>query len=328
MQTVCTAIAGLGINCESIMGTPAQLESAFNTHIAEHGLSYGTKEEYNFRLALFTQKDQELNEINSDPSLTYIVAHNMFSTMTKDEQARYRGRLPRVAPADEVVEELETVGLPTAIDWRKKGAVNPVQNQGQCGSCWAFSSTAAMEGAHFLATGKLLKLAEQQFVDCDPNSDGCNGGLEMYAFEYAEKHAQELETAYPYTARTGRKCKATATAEKAGVKAKSFVHVPKKSVSAIKAAVAAQPTCVSVDAESSHFMNYSGGILNTKRCGHQLDHAVTAVGYGVENGQEYLIVRNSWGPSWGEKGYIRMSLEVGGAGVCGVLLDSTRPTTF
>jgi len=248
--------------------------------------------------------------------------------MTKDEQAKYRGRLPRVAPEDEAVEELETATLPTSIDWRSKGAVNKVQNQGQCGSCWAFSSTAAMEGAHFLASGNLLKLSEQQFVDCDTTSSGCNGGLEMYAFQYAEKHAQELETSYPYTAKTGRRCKATAALEKKGVKAKSFVHVPKKSVPAIKAAVAAQPTCVSVDAESSHFMNYQGGILNTKRCGHNLDHAVTAVGYGTEAGQEYLIVRNSWGPSWGEKGYIRMSLEVGGAGVCGVLLDSTRPTTF
>jgi len=96
----------------------------------------------------------------------------------------------------------------------------------------------------------------------------------------------------------------------------------------LKAAVAAQPTCVSVDAESSYFSNYKGGILNTNKCGTNLDHAVTAVGYGTEAGQEYLIVRNSWGPTWGEKGYIRMSLQVGGSGVCGVLLDSTRPKTY
>ena len=213
MQTICTAIASLPINCESIMGTPNQLETAFNLHMANYGLSYGTVEEYNFRLGLYTEADKEINEINSDPSLTFVVAHNKFSTMTKAEQKRWRGRMPRQIPDDEPVVELSTVDLPTSIDWREKGAVNPVQDQGQCGSCWAFSSTAAMEGAHFIATGQLLKLSEQQFVDCDPNSDGCDGGLEMYAFEYAESHPQELETAYPYTALT-QKCKASASAGK------------------------------------------------------------------------------------------------------------------
>lgn len=212
------------------MGTNEQVQSAFANHMADHGLSYGTTEEYNFRLELYTKMDKEINEINSDAELTYFVAHNAFSTMTKAEQAKYRGRLPRAAAADEVAEEMETATAPASIDWRTKGAVNPVQNQGQCGSCWAFSATAAMEGAHFLASGKLLKLAEQQFVDCDSTSSGCNGGLEMYAFEYAEKAAQELETSYPYTAKTGRRCKANAKAESKGVKAKSFVHVPKRSV--------------------------------------------------------------------------------------------------
>jgi len=101
-----------------------------------------------------------------------------------------------------MIVELPVDATPVQVDWREEGAVNPVQDQGQCGSCWAFSSTAAMEGAHFLKTTALLKLSEQQFVDCDPQSDGCDGGLEMYAFEYAKENPQELEKDYPYTAKT------------------------------------------------------------------------------------------------------------------------------
>ena len=181
-----------------------------------------------------------------------------------------------------------------------------------------------MEGAHFLATGKLLKLSEQQFVDCDPQSEGCNGGLEIWAFEYAKNNGLELETDYPYTART-QKCKASATKEL--VEATSYSHVPDKSVTQLKAAIAVQPTCVSVAADTD-FQFYSSGILNTKNCGTDLDHAVTAVGYGTDNGQDYFLVRNSWGTSWGEKGYIRVATEQDGMdGVCGILLDSNRPTT-
>ena len=146
----------------------------------------------------------------------------------------------------------------------------------------------------------------------------------MYAFEYANKNPQELETDYSYTARTGR-CHATKAKEI--VQATTYAHVPAKSVDQLKAAIAIQPTCVSVDAEDYHFQQYSSGILDTTQCGTDLDHAITAVGYGTENGKNYFIVRNSWGPSWGEKGYIRISADVGGNGVCGILLDSTRPTT-
>ena len=147
----------------------------------------------------------------------------------------------------------------------------------------------------------------------------------MWAFEYAKKNPQELETSYPYTARTGRKCKADVSKEV--VKATSYTAVPKRSDKQLKAAIDAQPTCVSVEADTD-FQYYTSGILNAKNCGTNLDHAVTAVGYGADaSGNEYYIVRNSWGASWGEDGYIRMAAGVNGSGVCGVLLDSTRPTT-
>merc|ERR1712127_58027 len=271
---------------------------------------------------LSAKRDAAYNEINNDPENTFTVGHNMFSTMTDYEAKQYTGRLPS---KNHTLEEEEVNEVTAAeVDWRKKGAVNPVQNQGQCGSCWAFSSIAAIEGAHFLATGKLEKFSESQLVDCDTSSSGCNGGLEIYAFQYGEKHEIELEKNYPYVAKT-EKCKAKSSEGQINVE--SHKAVKSKSVSALKSAVAAGPTCVSVDAANNYFQGYTGGILNTKKCGHNLDHAVTAVGYGSDNGQEYLIVRNSWTASWGEEGYIRMSLDVAGDGVCGVLMDSNTVKT-
>jgi len=242
--------------------------------------------------------------------------------MTDDEAKRMTGR-KQITNSTVEVEEINAIEA-AEVDWRKKGAVNPVQNQGQCGSCWAFSSIAALEGAHFIKSNTLLKLSESQLVDCDTKSSGCNGGLEIWAFAYAEKAAIELEKTYPYVAKT-EKCKAKSS--KGVVNAVSHKAVKAKSVSALKSAIQSGPTCVSVDAANNYFQGYTGGILNTTKCGHNLDHAVTAVGYGTDKGQEYAIVRNSWTASWGEEGYIRMSLDVTGNGVCGLLMDNNTVKT-
>lgn len=247
--------------------------------------------------------------------------------MNDVEMKKYKGKKPPISSKAEVEEDedLDTEVLAAQVDWRKKGVVNKVQDQGQCGSCWAFSSVAAIESSHAINTGKLLKLSEQHFVDCDyskKKNEGCDGGLEVWAFEYAEKNKISLESDYPYKARN-QKCKATKDMGKVGVE--KYFEVKSKKVKALKKAVSKQPTCIGIDADSKAFSFYTKGIMDDKKCGKDQDHAVTAVGYGSENDKEYLIVRNSWGADWGEDGYFRIAIDKDGPGICGILLDSSRP---
>jgi cathepsin F len=180
------------------------VEREFVQHIAEYGKSYATKEEYQFRLALFAEKHAAIAEHNSENG-SFILGHNQFSDWTETEYKKLLGfkkrRDHQVKGSNFTI--LDTENTPTSIDWRERGAVNAVKNQGQCGSCWAFSATAAIEGAHYMQTNQLLRLSEQQLVDCDRQSEGCNGGLQEYAMDYIESNQQELESDYPYTGKDG-----------------------------------------------------------------------------------------------------------------------------
>ena len=179
MFHLCKAATFMGIkshHCKKDNEVHPHQRAAFYEHLAAFGKSYGTKEEYLFREQIFAQKDAEIKEINANPENTFTVGHNMFSTWTHDE---YKPLLGFKAPQNldtENVTILDDSNLADSVDWRTKGAVNPVKNQGQCGSCWAFSATAAIEGHKFIQDGTLLSLAEQEFVDCDTASYGCRGG--------------------------------------------------------------------------------------------------------------------------------------------------------
>jgi len=179
----------------------AETEKKFMDHIAEFGLSFATSEEYNFRLQQFQKHDDIYNEINSNKLNTFTVGHNQFSTWTDYEYGRLLG--------EKNVKQYSTSGKfvsqkwsdATSIDWRALGKVSPIQNQGMCGSCWAFAASAAMESSYMInANLSEAKLAEQQFVDCDTQCSGCNGGLGRLAFEYAETTPVAHETDYPYAA--------------------------------------------------------------------------------------------------------------------------------
>jgi KDEL-tailed cysteine endopeptidase len=217
-------------------------------------------------------------------------------------------------------------GTPTAIDWRTKGAVTTVKDQGQCGSCWTFSSTGAMEGAWAIAKGQLIDLAEQELVDCAGlkyGSMGCSGGQMEGAFKFIIENGQCAASSYPYTAKDGtcHSCSAVAHAT-------SCADVKPNDQLSLKAAVAKQPVAVAIEADTKYFQSYSGGVLTSSSCGTSLDHGVLAVGYGEENGQKYWLVKNSWGTSWGEQGYVKIgrSESTNDAGICGIAMDPSFPT--
>ena len=217
--------------------------------------------------------------------------------------------------------------LPASVNWTAKGAVTPVKNQEQCGSCWAFSTTGSVESAWFLAKGTLPSVSEQQLVDCSTaeGNQGCNGGLMDYAFEYIIKNKGiTTEAAYPYTATGPNACAAAGKPVAASLS--GYKDVPVNSETALETAIAQQPVSVAVEADQSVFQFYSGGVMDSA-CGTQLDHGVLAVGYGVLGGKEYYLVKNSWGASWGANGYILLGrgAKFNPAGQCGIQMAASYP---
>jgi len=215
--------------------------------------------------------------------------------------------------------------LPASVDWRTKGYVTPVKNQGQCGSCWAFSTTGSLEGQHFKATGKLVSLSEQNLVDCSrkQGNQGCQGGLMDNAFKYIkENNGIDTEDSYPYKGTNGQ-CEFKAS--NVGANLTSWTDVKHKDEVALQQAVADNgPVSVAIDANHMTFQLYSGGVYHNWFCSENaLDHGVLAVGYGTDNGKDYWLVKNSWGPSWGDKGYIMMSR--GRHNNCGVASQASFP---
>jgi C1A family cysteine protease len=223
-----------------------------------------------------------------------------------------------------------TTSLPDAVDWRSS-AVTSVKDQGQCGSCWTFSSTGASEGAWAIATGQLIDLSEQQLVDCATGvtygSHGCNGGQMEGADKYLIANGQCSLASYPYTSGTTmtegtcKKCSAIA-------RFTSCADVKPNDQVSLKAAVFKQPVSVAIEADTRYFQSYSGGILDAATCGTTLDHGVLVVGYGIDNGKKYWNVKNSWSSSWGEKGYVRIlrSDSTNDAGICGIAMDPSYIT--
>ena len=217
---------------------------------------------------------------------------------------------------------------PSELDWRKLGAVTPVKDQGQCGSCWSFSATGAMEGAWQISTGNLVSLSEQQLVDCSAGikygNHGCNGGLMDGAFQYAiDNGGMCTEDSYSYTAKSSGSCKSCDPV----VQISSCVDVTPQNEVDLEKAVALGPVSVAIEADTRTFQLYTGGVITSDACGTNLDHGVLVVGYGEENKTPYWLVKNSWGTSWGDQGYVRIgkSDSTRTKGVCGIAMEPSYP---
>jgi cathepsin L len=305
----------------------------YNSWLAKHGKSYNDLGEHERRFKIFKDNLRFIDEHNTQKR-TYKVGLNRFADLTNEEyRAVYLGT--RTDPKRRVMKAKNPSQryafragekLPLSVDWRATGAVNPIKNQGSCGSCWAFSTVAAVEGINKIVTGKLISLSEQELVDCDRDYNaGCNGGLMDYAFEFIINNGgMDTESDYPYLG-VNSKCDTVRKNAKV-VSIDGYEDVPAFDENALRKAVAYQPVSVAIEAGGRAFQLYDSGVF-TGECGTALDHGVVAVGYGTENGVDYWLVRNSWGSNWGESGYIKIERNVADAytGKCGIAMEASYP---
>ena len=290
---------------------------------------YENIQEMETRFQIFRTNLRNIILHNLDHTQNFTMGINQFTDLTAQEfKDQYVGGLKsEVGSYGCKSFSSSASGAPSSIDWRQKGAVTSVKDQGQCGSCWTFSATGAVEGAWAISSGKLVDLSEQELVDCATGlaygSHGCSGGQMEGAFKFIIANGQCALSSYPYTAKDGscQKCSAVAHIS-------SCSDVKPNDQISLKAAVAQQPVAVAIEADTRYFQSYSGGILTSSSCGTNLDHGVLVIGYGTENGQDYWLVKNSWSSSWGIDGYVKIarSSSTNDPGVCGISMDPSFPT--
>jgi len=289
---------------------------------ANFGKAYNGDKEEAVRFSIFKENLDYITSTNAK-NLTFTLGVGPFADLKVEEfLAEFTGaqKPSSLYMGVQHLGEHDTASLltPSAVDWTTKGVVTPVKNQGHCGSCWSFSTTGALEGAYGVATGKLVSLSEQQFVDCS-GQGGCSGGWPYEAFEWVESQAVCTETSYPYHAvqSSCRSSSCTPGIQRGDVTGYKTVS---KSVDGLMSAVAQQPVSITVQA-GGDMQHYRSGVL-MGYCSGQINHAVLAVGYGTESSQDYWKVKNSWGESWGDHGYFLLERGAGGDGAYCVLQDS------
>ncbi|CAO1343860.1 unnamed protein product [Diamesa hyperborea] len=293
-----------------------------------HSKVYVNRAEESSRYQLFLANRHLVAKHNQKfarKEVSYQMGINQFSDMTSEEFLDTMTSLKDLK-LSEIKYDVTFIGaanvdLPSAVDWRTKGAVTPVKNQGRCGSCWTFSVTGAMEGQQFRKNNKLVSLSEQNLLDCS-KSHGCKGGWMNTAFDYIKRNGGiDTEQSYPYRGVEGR---CAFNKKNIGAICRGFSNIPRGNEESLKNAVATKgPIAVAINVGHS-FQSYHSGVYYERACNpNQLNHAVLVVGYGSEGGKDYWLVKNSWGGGWGQDGYIKMARNKGNN--CGIVSAASFP---
>ena len=312
----------------------------FQNFMKAYNKTYNSNAELQYRMQTFQNNYQQLQGILNTVNVTNTVGVTSLFDLTPQEFSKsflnlnitimdlIRAQTPSgslketldkqyaLEASQNCSESLMSSSMPTSIDWRTRGALTPIRNQGKCGSCWAFSSVSNIQSSYFLKYGVLLNLSEQQLLDCNSLSSGCNGGIMQQAYDYLMKYSngQVSLANYPYLGYQST-CKASNFPALAQLSGYTFAGTTNE-VSIAQMLVNYGPLAVGINA--NYLQYYYGGIIDlpASTCNPLgLNHAVNLVGYGVENGVNFWIVRNSWGTSWGENGYFRIAR---GKGTCGI----------
>ncbi|XP_054922130.1 cathepsin K-like [Dermacentor andersoni] len=297
--------------------------------------TYSTSQETVYREQVFRRTFHFLRTVDEqfkNGTRLFSVGVNHFADMTPDEVvANYTGYKPPT------LQQLADVPLyaplfgdtPDSVDWRANGFVTPVKNQGQCGACWAFSATGALEGQLFKRTRRLVSLSEQNLMDCTGpryGTNGCNGGQMVGAFQYVQDAGGlDTEARYPYRQGTNFQCQFSNSFEARRVSVTGYTRVPPRNERVLQDALSRiGPISIAINASPQTFMFYKNGVYTEPNCDPRgLNHAVLLVGYGQDRGVPYWIVKNSWGTGWGEAGYVKI---LRNRNICGMSEDASFPS--